>query len=234
MSTPIVQPLLDLQEIDAHLRDLQKELIEIPQRRAAEEDRLKDTREVHARATEALKLAQVNVANTEGEIASSQAHILKLKQQQATLKTNREFAAMTAEITGVESDIDAFENRLLSFMEEVGAAKIRLSDAAAALASEQVIVNEAQKELDERLAEAQAANAELEARRHEAANACAPQMLLVYSRLLKSRWRPVVPLENGATCGGCHLNQPPSVAHLVRRNQNIVCCQMCGRILYFA
>ena len=232
MSTPIVQPLLDLQEIDAHLRELQKELLDIPVRRAGEENRLNETRELHARASEALKLTQVNVTNTEGEIDRQRAQSTKLKQQQQTLKTNREFAAMTAEINAVESEIDALENRLLAYIEEVGAAKLRLAAAADNLAAEQGIVHEAQKELDDRLAEAQAVNAELEARRRDAANLCAPQMLLVYSRLLKTRWRPVVPLENGTTCGGCHLTQPPSVAHLVRRNQNLVCCQMCGRILY--
>ncbi len=232
MSTPIVQPLLDLQEIDAHLRDLQKELLDIPKRRAEEENRLKDSREIHARASETLKLAQVNVANTEGDIDDRRNLILKLRQQQATLKTNREFAARTTEIGAVESEISGLETRAIAYMEEVGAAKIRLADAEAALAAEQAIVTEAQKELDDRLAEAQAAAAELEARRRDAANLCAPQMLLAYSRLLKARWRPVVPLENGTTCGGCHLTQPPSVAHLVRRNQNLVTCQMCGRILF--
>ena len=232
MSTSIVQPLLDLQDIDALLRDLQKELLEIPLRRANEENRLNDTLELHARASEALKLAQVNVANTEGEIEHHRGQATRLKQQQATLKTNREFAAMTAEINAVEADIDAFENRLLAFIEEVGAAKLRLASAADALAAEQGIVSEAQKELDDRLAEARAAADELEARRRETAKACPPQMLAVYSRLLKNRWRPVVPLENNTTCGGCHLSQPPSVAHLARRNQNLVCCQMCGRILY--
>jgi len=232
MSTTIVQPLLDLQDIDALLRDLQKELADIPLRRAAEENRLADAREIHARANETLKLSQVNVSRTEGEIEQQRGHITKLKQQQALLKTNREFAAMTAEINGAESEIDALENRLLAYIEEVGASKLRLAAAAEALAAEQAVVKEGQKELDDRLAEAQAAAAELEARRREAANACDPKMLLVYSRLLKTRWRPVVPLENNAICGGCHLNQPPSVAHLVRRNQALVTCQMCGRILY--
>ncbi|MCL1887655.1 MAG: hypothetical protein FWF96_02135 [Kiritimatiellaeota bacterium] len=230
--TPIVQPLLDLQDIDALLRDLDKELLDIPVRRANEENRLGETREAHARAGEALKLSQVNVANIEGEIEQQRVHVTKLRQQQATLKTNREFAAMTAEINAAEAGIDALENRLLAHIEEVGAAKRRLADAAAALAAEQGIVNEAQKELDDRMAEAQAARAELDGRRAEAAKACEPRMLATYNRLLRGRWRPVVPLENNAICNGCHLTQPPSVAHLVRRNQNPVCCQMCGRILY--
>lgn len=228
---PIVQPLLDIQETDAHIRDLKKEIDDIPRRRAEEEGRLNDSREACARAEEAHKLAQVNASNCEGEIEDLKALKVKLLQQQTTLKNNREFAAMTTEIGNTESEIEAAESRLVNFIDETGAALTRLGAARNTLAEETAVVEEAQRELDERLAEAETVLAGLEARRHELAAACTQQMLLVYSRLLKSRWPPVVPLENG-TCGGCHLTQPPSVSHLVRRNQNLVTCQMCGRILY--
>jgi len=60
-----------------------------------------------------------------------------------------------------------------------------------------------------------------------------PAFAPVYMRLISRRWPPVVALE-GSACGGCHLTQPPAVSHTVRRNNSLVICQSCGRILYYA
>lgn len=73
--------------------------------------------------------------------------------------------------------------------------------------------------------------ADLTQQRTELAKNVRPEHLLIYDRLRVSRHPTIVKLQNG-TCGGCHLGQPPSVAHLIRRDNQLVTCEMCGRILY--
>jgi predicted nucleic acid-binding Zn-ribbon protein len=36
----------------------------------------------------------------------------------------------------------------------------------------------------------------------------------------------------GETCSACHVRQRPQVAQVVRRNEDIVQCESCQRILY--
>ena len=52
-----------------------------------------------------------------------------------------------------------------------------------------------------------------------------------YERLLKSKGETaIVPVVDGS-CGGCHYSLPPRVGAEVRRGDQMVLCEGCGRIL---
>lgn len=227
----IMQPLLALQELDARIRELQQEIRDIPARKEQEASRLKDTETRLAAAQAELRSFQTRVADFELQVQAVKDRITKLKQQQMTLKTNKEFRAMDLEIENAQRETDALESQQLAAMDLVTPAKARVASCEAKLNEERAAVDGYVRELDSRLAEAVAAAKQLEAERAEAAKAVNAQHLRVYDRLRVSRWPAVVRLDDGV-CGGCHLNQPPSISHLVRRNNALVTCQMCGRLLY--
>lgn len=227
----IVQPLLALQEIDSRIRLLQQEARDIPQRKQQEQERLRGAQEALASAQAGLKGAQARVDDAELDVKDRREKINKLRQQQATLKTNKEFAAMNLEIATIEGQIDNCEARQVAAMDDVKPARARVSDAEKRLQEEKAVIDGYTGELDKRLAAVQAELKQAEADRQAAAKTVPPAFLTVYGRLVTRRWPPVVPLEGNA-CGGCHLTQPPSVPHSVRRNTNLVACQSCGRILY--
>jgi predicted nucleic acid-binding Zn-ribbon protein len=229
-----MQPLLALQEMDARIRALQQEIQDIPLRREQEKGRLKGAQEAVAVAQNGLRVVLAGVVAAEGEVTDRRERITRLRQQQSSLKTNREFQAMNLEIATIEADIEACEARQLARMDEVNPARAKLAECESRLKDEQSVIDGYLRELDTRLAEAQAEFAKAEAARHTAAQVIDSRMLLHYGRLMAKRWPPVVPLEGGTVCGGCHLTQPPSVGHMVRRNAGLVACQMCGRILYKA
>jgi len=227
-----VQPLLDLQEIDGRVRDLQQEIRDIPQRKAQEQERLSGAREALARAQAELKNAQLRVNEAELEVNARRDKIQSLKQNQVTLKTNKEFQMFNLEIAKLEGEIENYEARQIAAMDDVIPVKHRVAEAEAKLKEEQSGVDAYVAELDERLAAVQAELATTEAQRAEAAKLVDPKSMLYYERLRTKRWPVVVSLQPDGVCNGCHLVQPPSVGQMVRRNQGIVACQMCGRILY--
>lgn len=228
----VVQPLLDLQEIDGRIRDLQQEIRDIPQRKVQELERLNGAKEQLDRAKAELKNAQLRVNEAELEIKARRDKILALKQNQAMLKTNKEFQIFNLEIAKIEGDIDSFEARQLIAMDDVIPIKQRVADADAKLQDEQTVVNGYIAELDTRLSAVQAELVVAEGERAEAAKKVTPQFMLYYERLRVKRWPVVVSLQPDCVCNGCHLKQPPSVGQMVRRNLGLVSCQMCGRILY--
>lgn len=227
-----IQPLLALQEVDARLRDLQQEIGDIPKRKDQEKGRLKSAQEAVTAAKSSLQNIQTGVANLEAEINERRERIKQLRQQQVTLRTNREFAALNQEVASVESQIDGFEMRQIALMDEISPAKAKLDECEEKLKVEQEVVNSYIAELDARLAEAKAELGEAGKERHNRAEEIDTRILLQYMRLLSKRWPPLVPLESGSVCGGCHLTQPPAIRHLLQRNTDLVACQMCGRILY--
>ena len=55
-----------------------------------------------------------------------------------------------------------------------------------------------------------------------------------YERIMAHRQDvAIVPLQHG-NCGGCHLQMPPQVVHQAKRNDEMVTCEQCGRILYWS
>jgi hypothetical protein len=230
----VVQPLLDLQEIDSRIRDLQKEIRDIPQRKTQELARLNGAREALARAQAEHKHAQLRVNEADLEVKARRDKIQQIKQNQASLKTNKEFQMFNLEIAKIEGEIDNYEARQIAAMDAVIPVKSAVVEAEAKLKEEQSVVDGYIAELDARLVAVREALAAAEAERAEAAKKVTPQFMLYYERLRTKRWPVVVSLQPDCVCNGCHLVQPPSVGQMVRRNQGIVPCQMCGRILYMA
>jgi predicted nucleic acid-binding Zn-ribbon protein len=227
--------LLDLQEIDDRIRKFQQEIHDIPQRKAQEQERLGGAREALARAQPELKNAQLRVNEAELEVKARRDKIQSLKQNQVLLKTNREFQLFNLEIARIEGEIDSYEARQLAAMDDVIPVKHRVAEAETKLEDEQAVVAGYSAELDGRLAAVQAELTAAEAERAEAAKKVSPQFMLYYERLRAKRWPVVVGLDpDDCVCDGCHLKQPPSVGQMVRRNQGIVACQMCGRVLDMA
>ena len=230
----VVQPLLDLQEIDGRIRSLQQEIRDIPQRKAQEQERLNGAREALARAQAEYKNAQLRVNEAELEVKARRDKIQSIKQNQVLLKTNKEFQMYNLEIAKIEGEIDSYEARQMASMDDVIPVKHRVAEAEAKLKEEQGVVDGYVAELDARLAAVKAELAEAEAERAESVKRVTPQFMLYYERLRTKRWPVVVSLQTDCVCNGCHLVQPPSVGQMVRRNQGLVPCQMCGRILYMA
>ena len=229
----VVQPLLDLQQIDGRIRDLQQEIRDIPQRKAQEQERLSGAREALARAQAELKSALLRVSALELEAQARREKIQSLKQNQVSLKTNKEFQMFNLEIAKIEGEIDSFEARQVAALDDVIPVKHHVAEAEAKLGEDQTVVDGYTAELDERLAAVQAELTVAEAERAESVKLVTPQFLLYYERLRTKRWPVVVGMNpDDCVCDGCHLKQPPSVGQMVRRNQGIVACQMCGRVLY--
>lgn len=226
-----MQPLLALQELDARIRELQQEIRDIPSRRSQEESRIQESQERVSAAQAELRAVQTRVADFELQAQAVRDRIVKLKQQQMTLKTNKEFKAMEIEISAAQREADSFEGEQITAMDAVTPVKARLKVCEARLAEERAGIAGYLEELDRRLAEAGAALQQVEGERAECVKLVNAQQVRVYDRLRTSRWPAIVRLENGV-CGGCHMAQSPSIAHLVRRNNALVSCQMCGRLLH--
>ena len=227
-----VQSLLELQEIDGHIRTLQQEVKDIPQRKEQEASRLQSLRAALEQAKIGLKAAQVKVAEVELEVKSRQEKLLALKQTQGQLKTNKEFQAYNLEIAKMETEIDSYEARLIAAMDDVLPCKQALAEKEAKLSEGQSALDAYAAELDARLAEVQAELATLEKAREDAVRKVQPRALLYYERTKLKRWPVVVQIQADGVCKGCNLLQPPSIAQMVRRNQELTPCQMCGRVLY--
>ncbi|MCE9615606.1 MAG: hypothetical protein K8T26_15160 [Lentisphaerae bacterium] len=224
--------LLVLQEHDVRIRQIERELRDIPERKKGEEQRLATHQADAAKADDHQKGRQAAIKDLELEVASKREQILKLRRQQVDLKTNKEFQAIDSEIKSVESAIAGLEDKELELMALLEEANQLLAASKRELADEASVVKRDVVAWDQRAAALEAEVATLRAQR-DAAAALVQQKawLALYQRVFSRKDNALVPIEGGV-CGGCHLQLPPYVVHEMKKQGTLVTCNFCGRLLY--
>lgn len=234
MATEQVHKLAAVQEKDIAILKLKREVQDIPARKAETENRNSIKKDALAKAREELKEQQSHVKQVEVEVASEQQRMLKLREQQFQLKSNKEFKAMEEEIKVVEARISALEDKQLSLMEAADGINVKINAAKAELDTAVGRTSMETSELDRRKVEIEAEIGKLEAERGVLAAEVDPKWLARYDRMFQSRQdRVLVQVEHG-TCGGCHMTLAPHLVHDARRGNIMTSCQFCGRQIYYA
>jgi predicted nucleic acid-binding Zn-ribbon protein len=229
---PEITQLLKLQERDQRIRQLQKELKDIPKHEAQARTQLAGDQSAVEAASQKVKECEVRIKGLELDIQTRQTSIKRLQDQQFETRKNDEFQALGHEIKRYEAEVRGIEDKELEEMEALETAKAALKQAQARLAETQGRVNDELKVLAERVEGVKRRLAELEAERKEAAAPIEPEALDLYQRIFaKKPDAAVVPLENGI-CGGCHMKVVMGTIQEVRASGKIVQCDSCARILY--
>jgi predicted nucleic acid-binding Zn-ribbon protein len=168
------------------------------------------------------------------DIAGVDVRLARFDDHKAAVKTNQEYTALLHEISVAKGEKTAIEDKLLVLMEEAEALAAQQKSAEAALAAK---TSEGEKDraalaADRKTLEAEIARLSHE-RAQEARNVDAP-VIAKYEQLLKQRKGiAVARMSGGEICEACHVRLRPHVAQMVRRNESIVPCDSCQRILYF-
>jgi len=231
--TPLIEKILILQDHDLRILKFEKELADIPLRKASIDAMLDDHRKAVASAKEALKARQAEIKKTELEIEAFREKIRKYREQQLQLKSNQEFRAMENEIAGVEKNIRQTEDRILEIMETVEAAQADVKRCEDELKKEESGIRNEVIAIDERATDLKRELDQVVQSRAALAGDADPVRLKQYDRLFKNkRDKVLVAVEDNGTCGGCHMKLPPYICHDAKKQLDVVACGYCGRMLY--
>jgi uncharacterized protein len=226
-----IESLVRLQQADLKIRAMQKEVNDIPARKKREQERLEEHKKQVADQSQNLKHLQSELKKLELEGEARRERIRKLRQQQMELKTNKEFRTIESEVATVEKEILGLEDQQLVLMDQLEIAKGQLKEKEKALGEEESAVKRDMSVWDQRGAELTKELAVERGLRAELVKAVDAAWLAPYERIFEKKDRAIVPVEDGI-CGGCHMKLPPFVAHAARKQQNVVMCDFCGRMLY--
>ena len=226
-----VEQLREVQETDIRIRDLERELHDIPARKEEEQSRIHEHRAALDRAEEELKKVMAQVKEQEVEVDSRRDKIGKLRTQQMELKTNKEFQAMDHEIKAVEREIKGLEDRELVLMEQQENARKEIESARERLKEEEILVAADVENWGRRLTEIDGQMDGLKEERARRAEGLDLELLGRYESIFARKQIALVPVEGGV-CGGCHLKLPPYILHAARKHEDMVVCDFCGRLLY--
>ena len=221
-----------LQEVDLRIIRLRRELEDIPQRKRVIEAGIHDKQEQLTTARASVTKKQTENKTIEGDVASEQQKIRKLRDQQVQLKTNKEFKAMEEEVRVVESRISQLEEKEILTLEDIDRASRHVDAAKKELETAETAMRAELAGLDRRQAAVQEEMDRLSADRAEKARVVEPKWLRRYEPILAQKKERVLVRVDHGVCGGCNMTLPPHLIHDARRGTLMVSCPFCGRLLY--
>jgi uncharacterized protein len=231
--SPTLSALIALQALDSAAEALRKRLADMP---AAE---LAMTAAVEAaRASVGAEKARIQENSQarralEKDIAGVDTRLARFDDHKAAVKTNHEYTALLHEISTAKAEKDAIEERLLGLMEEADTLAAALKAAERVLAEEEDRGRKARAALETDRAQIDKELAHLSSERARESREVDTALLSKYSQLLKQRKGIAVSRMTGEICEACHVRLRPHVTQQIRRNDAIVQCDSCQRILYY-
>ncbi len=225
--------LIQLQELDARIRALSEEKNGFPEALASLDRRRTASEEDLEKAKEALQAAQKIKRDKDKDLEAGLQKVEKLKARISEIKTNKEYQALLREIETATQENKAIEDEILSLMEKIDAASGFVKTAEKQAAQEDAVIQEEKRAYVEKSGALEAELKALTQSREDVASRIEPAVLLKYQKLLGTGAGAAVVEARAESCSGCYMSIPPQVYVNVKKNNGIINCPQCGRILYY-
>ena len=230
---PDLERLIALQRLDSTAHDAQRRLADVPERERGFEARLDAAKARVTAAKELLTASQTARREIEKNVALHQGRLSKFRDQLMSVKTNVEYQAMQKEIEFAQTEVKTLEDQVLERMLEADDLTAAVKSAEQQLAAEQKAIDTERRTMSAESAQMKAAIEDLAKQRAEIVKAIDPKTLAVFDLVAKRRGGVAVGEARDGICTICHVRLRPQVFNTIRRNDEIVQCDSCQRILYF-
>jgi predicted nucleic acid-binding Zn-ribbon protein len=230
-----LQKLIALQNLDTTIRKLEKDQHATPERRA-EIEREFDQRAFEIRALENRRdEAKHTRARLENEVMEQKGRVERAERNLMSSKKPDEYTAAIREADAARKLISGLETQILEQMEQLEQSEAALTERASEIASmnsdreaKLKAFDEESGTIGERLAAARKEREEVFASLPKAISA-------QYSRIgARIRDGVAVAEARNRSCSACFMSLRPQMMAEIRRGDDIITCDNCGRILYVA
>jgi predicted nucleic acid-binding Zn-ribbon protein len=229
-----LQHLVRLQQLDLDIESARRRIAQIPSVQTALDTRLAEGQAAVAAIKQRLAENQTRRRATEADVASLQTRLSKYKGQLMEVKTNKEYQAMQKEIATAEEAVRSLEDRILEQMEEAETLGRELKVTEAALKAQQDDITRERKRLEEEAGALQQRTSETTSTRAALAKELSPAALRLFEHVSRQRKGLAVAQARDGICTVCHVRLRPQVFNEVRRNESLIQCESCLRILYYS
>lgn len=231
---PDLTRLIRLQQLESAADEARRKIADHPARTQALDARLQSARDLVSGIKARLTAAGDKRRAEEKEVAGVQTRLAKYKDQLLEVKTNREYTAMLHEIETAQNDIRTREDRILEIMMETDELNATMKKAEAELKIAEKEIAAERAVLDTEMAGLQAEIDKTTTEREKVVADMDRRVLSIFETTAKGRKGVAVAEAKDGLCTICHVRLRPQVFNEVRKNEAIIQCDSCRRILYFA
>jgi len=228
-----LERLVELQRLDSEIVEVEAAAAAIPGViRRIEEQLIKAKAALDAVTAETDRMTKLR-RQQERELEEVTDQLKKRQSRLFEVKTNQEYSAVLKEIEGLKHKVSVLEEAILVLLDQIEVElKARAEEEQRVRSSEAEALRDTQRKEAE-LRQLRGRLTELQGARKSRSNNVESSLLQQYLRLLKSRAGLAVAPARDGSCEGCHVALTPQLYNEVRRNEEILTCERCGRILYW-
>jgi predicted nucleic acid-binding Zn-ribbon protein len=225
--------LIQLQELDGTIRSLGEQKKRLPEVLAGLEAKRAANQADLEKVKENLQTAQKNKRDRDQDLEAGVQKVEKLKARSTEIKNNKEYQALLKEIETAEQENKSVEDSILGLMEKIDSAAAQITGAEQRAKEEEAAIQNEQKLHEAAFAKLETELHSVEAARQELAARIQPAIHTQYQKLLATKAGIAIAEARGESCSGCYMSIPPQVFVNVKKNETIITCPHCARILYY-
>jgi len=226
-----LEMLLQLQVIDYDLGELERSKEYIPDMMENLRREIEESGKQYSDAQQELSDSMVSQKNLELVVQEKQEELKKLQNQMMAIKTNKEYDALVSQIDLVKETINENETTLLEVIEKIEKLENEIGDIEK---KSEETSQQNKKQLGILQEKMDSVGTKVKMKEDERSNITVRiprQIMSTYDRVRKNRGgAAVVPVRKRA-CGGCYKSLPPHVIQEIKRHNQLITCDNCGRIL---
>lgn len=224
--------LIEIQEIDKVIGSLNKRKKSIPEQIEKIRNFIEEEKKKVEQSKKELSQLQIERKNKEIDLDVKEQTIRKHLTELNLVKTNEAYRALLAEIEKSKIEKSQVEDDILEFMEKIENLTLGIKGMEKETREKEEKSTEEIRTLEEELANVSEELTKEEDKRKGYLEKISPSLFNRYERIREIKeGLAVVPIEEGY-CGGCRMLLPPHLINEVYKNQTIITCEICSRILY--
>ena len=228
-----LERIIALQTLVTAAHDAERRLADEPEREKGFAARLEAARHRVAAARERLTDNQNARRGIEKDVAVHQGRLSKFRETAMAVKTNQEYHAVQKEIGFAQAEIKTLEDRILELMVEADDLTAFLKRAESELTSEEKSVDGERRAMAEEFTMLKSSLEKIALERHALVRDLNPNTLAIFELVARRRNGVAVAQARDGICTVCHVRLRPQVFNSVLRNDQIIQCDSCQRILYY-
>ena len=225
--------LWELQEIDLDLRHIKEERERYPKEIKKLDEKKNIEKEKMQKEKERIELLEKERRQKEGHLNLEQEKIKRAEGRMFEVKTNKEYQALLSEVDTIKEAISREEEEILKVLDEIDELKKSLSKREKEVAVVLEKVEAEKKIIQEKMVQDDEIWKKRMERREVLTKQLESKLYKLYNTLKEKRQGVGVVSVKHETCQGCFVNVPPQMFIEVQKNNALIRCPNCNRILYW-
>lgn len=232
--SPELSKLIELQELDSEIQRITDRLAKIPEEREQVENDYKryaaeflDLQSKHHQTIKDRK-------ELETELLTVQQQHEKYKQDLMRVTNQKQYETALREIDATKKHASALESEILKRMEELDKLDADLKEKAPDAERKRAETDASLVALSGEYEQTEHRLAELSEQRKQAMGRLPTSLTSTYDRMSRSRrGQALSEVSAEGVCTACRMKVRPKVFSDVRKGDQLITCEHCGRILYY-